>query len=153
MYSHFGRQISIHIKFFMDSRFNTSGVKISYFCLKLTQFCQDAKTFETFFSIFSVRELATFPFKHLNNLTFKFNFQAQQLFNERNKITLSGTNKGIDSVSCVVTFQLDSCLGHIILQVSYSLVSGCRRGKEELTVTVKSMAKLLIDQNVTEMDL
>ena len=55
-------------------------------------------------------------------------------------------NKDIDSVSCVVTFQLDSCLGHIIFQVIYSLVSGCRRGKEELTVTVKSMAKLRIDQ-------
>ena len=106
-----------------------------------------------YFSIFSVRELATFFFKHLNDPTFKFNFQAQQLFNERNKIKLSGTNKGIDNVSCVVTFQLDSCSGHIIFQVIYSLVSGSRRGKEELTVTVNLMAKLRVDQKCNGDDL
>ena len=62
-------------------------------------------------------------------------------------------NKGIDSVSCVVTFQLDSCSGHTIFQVIYSLVSGCWRGEEELTVTVKSMAKLRIDQKCNGDDL
>ena len=72
-------------------------------------------------------------------------FKSRNFINERNKIKLSGMNKGIDSVSCVVTFQLDSCLGHIIFQVIYSLVSGCWRGEEELTVTVKSIAKLRID--------
>ena len=52
-----------------------------------------------------------------------------------------------------MTFQLDSCSGHIIFQVIYSLVSGCRRDKEELTVTVKSMAKLRIDQKCNGDDL
>ena len=111
----------------MDRLSVSFRLKISYFCLKLTQFSSRCKDILGHFSVFfSVTELATFFFKHLNNLTFKFNFQAQQLFNERNKIKLSGTNKGVDSVSCVVIFQLDSCSGHIIFQVIYSLVSGCR---------------------------
>ena len=52
-----------------------------------------------------------------------------------------------------MTFELDLCSGHIIFQVIHLLVSGCRRGKEELTVTVKSMAKLRIDQKCNEDDL
>ena len=43
--------------------------------------------------------------------------------------------------------------GHTVFQVIYSLVSGCRRGEEELTVTVKSMAKLRIDQKCNGDDL
>ena len=62
-------------------------------------------------------------------------------------------NKGIDTVSCVVTFQLDSCSGHTIFQVIHSLVSGRQRSEEELTVTVKSMAKLRIDQKCNGDDL
>ena len=66
---------------------------------------------------------------------------------------LSDTNKGIDSVLCLVTFQLGSCSGNKIFQVICSLVSGCWRGEEELTVTVKSMAKLRIDQKCNGDDL
>ena len=86
-------------------------------------------------------------------MTLLSSFQVKQLFNEKNKIKLSGTNKGIDSVSCVVTFQLDSCSGHKIFQVICSLVSGRWRGEEELTVTLKSMAKLRIDQKCNGDDL
>ena len=52
-----------------------------------------------------------------------------------------------------MTFQLDSCSGHIIFQVISLLVSGCWLDEEELTVTVKSMKKLRIDQKCNGDDL